>query len=230
MPEATAVRRMFESVAPRYDLLNRVLSMGIDRSWRRRVVEVLDLGSDQTVLDLCCGTGDLALALAPHARTRACDFTWSMLQKARHKAASAEMPIGLAAADTLKLPFASNAFDAATVAFGVRNLEDMGSGLREIRRILKPGGMLAILEFSQPNRWWMRLPYRLYLNVVLPRIGNYLSRRGEAYQYLADSIMGFPDPETLVAILQEAGYSGMTYERLTGGIVALHLARKPVQE
>lgn len=229
MPEATAVRRMFESVAPRYDLLNRVLSMGIDRSWRRRVVEALALEPEHAVLDLCCGTGDLALALAPHARTRACDFTWSMLQKARQKAASAGISLGLAAADTLRLPFTSDSFDAATVAFGVRNLEDMDAGLREVRRILKPAGVLAILEFSQPIRWWMRLPYRFYLNVILPRVGSYLSHRGDAYRYLADSIMGFPDPETLVGILEKAGYREVTYERLSGGIVALHLARKPVE-
>jgi demethylmenaquinone methyltransferase/2-methoxy-6-polyprenyl-1,4-benzoquinol methylase len=230
MPEATAVRRMFESVAPRYDLLNHVLSMGIDRSWRRRVVEALELRPEQTVLDLCCGTGDLALALAPQARTSACDFTLPMLAKAKLKAAAAKTKIDLAAADALSLPFASGSFDAATVAFGVRNLEDMGAGLREIRRTLKPGGVLAILEFSQPHRWWMRVPYRFYLNVILPRVGSYLSRRKDAYRYLADSIMGFPDPETLVGILTEAGYSAVTYERLSGGIVALHLARKPVDE
>ena len=226
MPEAKAVRHMFESVAPRYDLLNRVLSMGIDRSWRRHVVQSLDLRPEQTVLDLCCGTGDLALALAHHARTNACDFTWHMLEQASKKAAALKTQVGLIAADTLQLPFAPKSFDAATVAFGIRNLEDMGAGLHEIRRILKPNGILAILEFSHPNRWWMRLPYRFYLNVVLPRVGNYLSRKGEAYRYLADSIMGFPDPQALVAILEGTGYGNVTYERLSGGIVALHLARK----
>jgi demethylmenaquinone methyltransferase/2-methoxy-6-polyprenyl-1,4-benzoquinol methylase len=226
MPEAKTVRRMFESVAPCYDLLNRVLSMGIDRSWRRRVVQVLELRPEQTVLDLCCGTGDLALALAPHARANACDFTWRMLEKASEKAAAVTARVGLIAADTLKLPFAPESFDAATVAFGIRNLEDMDAGLREIQRILKPDGVLAILEFSHPNRWWIRLPYRFYLNVVLPHVGNYLSRKGEAYRYLADSIMGFPDPQALVAILEGIGYANVTYERLSGGIVALHLAHK----
>jgi demethylmenaquinone methyltransferase/2-methoxy-6-polyprenyl-1,4-benzoquinol methylase len=222
MPEASAIKRMFEGVAPRYDLLNRVLSLGIDRGWRRRVVDSLELRPEHVVLDLCCGTGDLALEIAPHARSVACDFTWSMLTRARKKSQAASRPIALAAADALKLPFDDGRFDRATVAFGVRNLEDLGAGLREILRVLKPGGRVAILEFSHPNRWWLKVPYRIYLEWILPAIGGLLSSKEDAYRYLAESIQGFPEPELLVELLRESGFESPTYERLSYGIVAIH--------
>ena len=226
MPEASAIRRMFEGVAPRYDLLNRVLSLGIDRRWRSRVVERLQLGPDDRVLDLCCGTGDLALEIARTAHCVACDFTWNMLTRAQTKSSAAARPIQLAAADTLSLPFPSDYFDAATIAFGLRNLEDMPAGLREMRRVLKPGGKLAVLEFSHPHRWFLKIPYRFYLNVLLPRLGDLLSRRGEAYRYLAESIMGFPEPARLVELMQTAGFRDTTYTRESGGIVAIHVGAK----
>lgn len=226
MPEASAVREMFEAVAPRYDLLNRVLSLGIDRSWRKEVVESLSLSPDDRVLDLCCGTGDLALAIAEQAECVACDFTWNMLTRARAKSEGRSRGLAVAAADTLELPFADDTFDRATVAFGVRNLADIHRGLVEILRVLRPGGTLAILEFSHPNRFWLRWPYRFYLNGILPRLGDVLSRRGEAYRYLAESIMGFPEPERLVELLAEAGYREAGFKRLSGGIVAIHSARK----
>lgn len=226
MPKATAIREMFEGVAPRYDLLNRVLSLGIDRSWRVRVVSSLELSPRHRVVDLCCGTGDLALAIAPSARITACDFTWNMLTRAKAKAEATGKTIDLAAADSLRLPFPSSTFDRATVAFGVRNLEDMAAGFREIHRVLAPGGILAVLEFSRPNKWWLRAPYYVYLEWLLPLVGNTLSSRGDAYHYLAESIRGFPDPEVLVSMLEQAGFGSVSFERLTGGIVALHLARK----
>ena len=126
-------------------------------------------------------------------------------------------------ADLTSLPFPDGVFDAATVAFGMRNLADMPAGLREIHRVLVPGGTLAILEFSHPEGW-LRKPYRFYLNTLLPQLGNLLSRRGEAYRYLAESIMGFPDPDTLVDLMRDAGFEGPSYQRLTGGIVAIHRA------
>ncbi|MGH9318374.1 MAG: ubiquinone/menaquinone biosynthesis methyltransferase, partial [Vicinamibacteria bacterium] len=173
----------------------------------------------------CCGTGDLALEIARHARCTACDFTWNMLTRAHVKSERSRRPIELACADALELPFRDDRFDRATVAFGVRNLENMPSGLREIRRVLKPGGRLAILEFSQPSRWWLKLPYRIYLDVLLPAVGGLLSRK-EAYRYLAESIHGFPEPDVLVKLLREAGFSEPSYFRLSGGIVAVHLASK----
>ena len=227
MPEASTVRRMFAGVAPRYDLLNRVLSLGIDRRWRRDVVSDLKLKPSDRVLDLCCGTGDLALELAPHARCLACDFTWEMLTRAKEKstrASQAGQALHLAAADALRLPFAADQFDAATVGFGVRNLEDLPAGLREFRRVLRVNGPLVILEFSQPIHPLLRLPYQAYLHGLLPLIGRMVSTRKEAYRYLAESIAGFPNPETLSAILAAEGFRNIHYRRLTGGIVAIHTA------
>ena len=227
MPEASTVRRMFAGVAPRYDLLNRVLSLGIDRRWRRDVVSGLKLKPSDRVLDLCCGTGDLALELAPHARCLACDFTWEMLTRAKAKstrAGQAGQALHLAAAAALRLPFAAHQFDAATVGFGVRNLEDLAAGLREFRRVLRANGPLVILEFSQPTHPLLRLPYQAYLHGLLPLIGRMVSTRKEAYRYLAESIAGFPNPETLSAILAAEGFRNIHYRRLTGGIVAIHTA------
>jgi demethylmenaquinone methyltransferase/2-methoxy-6-polyprenyl-1,4-benzoquinol methylase len=225
MPEASVIKEMFEAVAPRYDFLNRVLSLGIDRGWRQRVVESLELTPEHRVLDLCCGTGDLAFEIARTSPCTACDFTWNMLTRARAKSMANGIPIALACADTLALPFGDDRFDRATIAFGIRNLESMSAGLAEIRRVLKPAGKLAILEFSQPNRAWLKLPYRIYLDWLLPMVGGLLSRK-EAYRYLADSIQGFAVPEVLVELLDEAGFRDCRYTRLTGGIVALHLATK----
>jgi demethylmenaquinone methyltransferase/2-methoxy-6-polyprenyl-1,4-benzoquinol methylase len=225
MPEASAIKEMFEGVAPRYDFLNRVLSLGIDRGWRRRVVESLELRPEHRVLDLCCGTGDLALEIARQAPVTACDFTWSMITRARAKSTSTGRNVAIACADTLNLPFAADVFDRATIAFGIRNLESMTEGLAEIRRVLKPGGRIAILEFSQPNRGWLKLPYRVYLDWLLPAVGGLLSRK-DAYRYLAESIQGFPVPEVLVRLLEEARFREPRYSRLSGGIVALHLASK----
>lgn len=224
MPEASSIRRMFAGVAPRYDFLNHLLSLGIDRRWRQQVAESLNLRPSQRVLDLCCGTGDLALEVAGKASSFGCDFTWEMLTRARQKSHQAGLPLRLVAADALRLPFPTGVFDAATVAFGVRNLEDLGAGLREFRRVLRPGGRLAILEFSHPTHPLLRLPYWLYLHGLLPLIGRAVSRKGEAYRYLADSIAGFPRPETLSALLADEGFDEISYRRLSGGIVALHQA------
>ncbi|MFQ5792126.1 MAG: ubiquinone/menaquinone biosynthesis methyltransferase, partial [Acidobacteriota bacterium] len=215
----------FSAVAPRYDLLNHLLSLGIDRRWRRDVASSLDLKPSHRVLDLCCGTGDLALEIAPRARTFACDFTWEMLLRAREKSSRAALPVRLTAADALRLPYPGECFDAATVAFGLRNLEDMGAGLRELRRVLRPRGQLAILEFSHPTQPLLRLPYRLYLGALLPLIGRLISGREGAYRYLADSIEGFANPGVLCRVLADVGYREIEFRRLTGGIVALHRAR-----
>lgn len=217
---------MFSGVAPRYDFLNHLLSLGIDRRWRQEVARSLDLDSDDRVLDLCCGTGDLAFVLASHATCIACDFTWEMLALAQEKSREVSQNIELAAADAQMLPFPQESFDAVTVAFGVRNLEDLALGLTELRRVLRPGGTVAILEFTRPRNMLLKIPYALYLHVVLPWIGRLISNEQGAYRYLADSIAGFPDPETLSGKLRNAGYSNVSYRLLTGGIVAIHLAKK----
>jgi demethylmenaquinone methyltransferase/2-methoxy-6-polyprenyl-1,4-benzoquinol methylase len=226
MPQASMVRQMFEGVAPRYDLINRVLSLGIDRSWRRAVVDALHLSASDVALDLCCGTGDLALEITEQSECIACDFTWNMLTRAKSKSKATPSPLRLAAADTLSLPFRDNTFNAATIGFGIRNLADMDAGLREMRRVLRPGATLAVLEFSHPHRVWLSLPYRFYLKVLLPAMGDLLSRKGEAYRYLAESIIGFPEPDTLVTMMQTAGFHDASYQRLSGGIVAIHTATK----
>lgn len=227
MPQASTIRRMFAGVAPRYDLLNHLLSLGVDRRWRADVVSHLGLRPDDRVLDVCCGTGDLALELAPYARCFACDFTWEMLVRAQDKSRRAGLALRLTSADALKLPFPPGSFDAATVAFGVRNLEDLLLGLRELRRVLRPGGRLSILEFSHPTHPLLRVPYFFYLHGLLPLIGRVLSRRQSAYRYLAESIAGFPDPESLARLLRDAGFENVSYRRLTGGIVAVHEAAAP---
>jgi demethylmenaquinone methyltransferase/2-methoxy-6-polyprenyl-1,4-benzoquinol methylase len=224
MPAAAEIRRLFSGVAPRYDFLNHLLSLGIDRAWRRDVARGLALPPAARVLDLCCGTGDLALEFASRARAFGCDFTWEMLVRARAKAERSALPLRLIGADALRLPFPDHAFDAATVAFGVRNLEDLGAGLREFRRVLRPGGRLGILEFSHPTHPLLQFPYWIYLRGLLPLIGRLVSRRKGAYLYLATSIAGFPEPESLSQILQREGFREVRFRRLTGGIVAVHEA------
>lgn len=224
MPAAADIRRMFSGVAPRYDLLNRLLSFGIDRGWRRDVAQGLALSPNVRVLDLCCGTGDLALEMASRAKAFGCDFTWEMLVRGRAKSERSGLALRLIAADALRLPFSDGAFDAATVAFGVRNLEDIAAGLREFRRVLRPGGRLAILEFSRPHHPLLRFPYWIYLKGLLPLVGRLISRRKGAYLYLATSIAGFPEPEALSRILEAHGFGEVRFRRLTGGVVAVHEA------
>ena len=221
MPEAVRIRRMFSTVAPRYDQLNRVLSLGIDRAWRRTLAKSLAAKTTDRILDLCCGTGDLALELSLNAHCIGTDFTWEMLTCARRK--SKEVP--WAAADTLKLPFLSGTFDGATIAFGLRNLENMHEGLKEIKRVLRDDGVLAILEFSHPTNPMFRIIYQLYLKLFLPTLGYLLSQRGGAYRYLAESIIDFPKPEKVIEMLHEAGFSRTSFRHLSGGIVAIHTAR-----
>lgn len=220
---AAWVRNMFGQVAPRYDLLNHLLSFNIDKRWRARTVRgvrsVLDR-PDARALDLCCGTGDLAMALSEGAKARVLgsDFCHPMLTVAKQKSA-----IPFFEADALELPVADGSLDLITVAFGFRNLANYERGLGELRRALKPGGVVAILEFSQPpNPVFARL-YDFYANRVLPRIGAAISGAGEAYTYLPESVRKFPDAENLARMMRESGYRDVRFERMTFGIVALHM-------
>jgi demethylmenaquinone methyltransferase/2-methoxy-6-polyprenyl-1,4-benzoquinol methylase len=223
------VRDMFARVAGRYDLLNHLLSFNLDRHWRRqtvrRVREYL-ARPDARVLDICCGTGDLTLALAAAAAGRplfGSDFCHPMLVEARRKTVSRGARCALFEADALRLPVASGSLDLITVAFGLRNFANYQDGLREMCRVLKPGGAAAILEFSQPpNRAFAAL-YGFYSKRVLPSIGGIVSGSRAAYQYLPESVRKFPGAEALAERMREAGFAEVSYQRMTGGIVALHV-------
>jgi demethylmenaquinone methyltransferase/2-methoxy-6-polyprenyl-1,4-benzoquinol methylase len=218
------VREMFGRIAPRYDLANHLLSYNLDRLWRRRTVKrvraILDR-PDARVLDICCGTGDLALALrkAGRARVLASDFCHPMLE-----AASRKLPGGvLFESDALRLPLRDASLDLVTVAFGFRNLTDYDAGMREMRRVLRPGGTAAILEFSQPGNSLFAAVYKLYSRLILPRLGGLITGAPDAYRYLPESIRKFPDAPGLAEAMRRAGFHQVSYERLTGGSVALHL-------
>lgn len=225
------VRRMFSSVADRYDLLNHVLSLNVDRWWRwkavRRLREILARPGVR-VADLCCGTGDLALAMQRRcaAAVLGCDFSHEMLRRAREKAARRKAQTSFFEADALQLPLADSSLDLVTAAFGFRNLADYQRGLREILRVLKPGGTAAILEFSQPGSPLLATLYRFYSRTILPFVGGLISGSREAYRYLPESVQRFPAPEELAGSMRREGFRAVRYEAMTGGIVVLHLARK----
>ena len=215
---ADGVRRMFDRIAPVYDAMNRVMTAGLDQRWRRATVEAVVRPGDR-VLDACCGTGDLAIA----ARRRGADvvgldFAEEMLVRARRKRGDVEWVRG----DMLALPFEDGAFDAATVGFGVRNVEDLAAGLRELRRVLRPGGLLGILEITRPGGLLAPF-YRLWFDGLIPLLGRLLPG-GSAYSYLPASVRRFPSPEALVALLAECGFSEVRFRLFAGGIVALHVA------
>lgn len=221
------VRDMFAAIAPRYDLLNHLLSGNVDKRWRRFAAEKLQdvLAHPQAVaLDLCCGTGDLTLELEPQARVIGCDFCHPMLVLARDKARKRRTGrLALAEADALRLPFADGSFDAVTIAFGLRNLENVGGGLQEIRRVLKSGGRAAVLEFSRPVVPVFRELFAFYFTRILPRIGALISGSGGAYTYLPASVSNFPDQKELANMMQTTGFTNVRYHNLWGGIAALHL-------
>lgn len=225
------VRGMFGRVARRYDLLNHLLSFQTDRYWRartvRRVASVL-ANPDARVLDLCCGTADLTLALAARrgALVFGSDFCRPMLTAAQRKIQQRQLPVALVEADALHLPFPSSSIDLITLAFGFRNLTNYRRGLREFRRVLKPGALLAILEFSQPPNAAFAAAYRWYSTRVLPRIGGWISGDPGAYRYLPQSVVKFPGAEELAFQMRGEGFASARFERMTGGIVALHIAER----
>jgi len=234
------VREMFTQIAPRYDLLNHLLSLQLDRLWRARVARRLRpilMHPDALVLDLCCGTGDLAFSLAHSARARiiGADFSHAMLVRARAKSnslparsgATSATPMSFFEADALRLPFAGASFDLITTAFGFRNLANYEAGLGEIHRLLKPGGTLAILEFTEPPDGLLGDLYRWYFRNVLPRIGSFISGDRSAYSYLPASVSRFYRPKELASRMAIAGYEGVEFRVWTLGTVALHTATKP---
>ncbi len=223
--DSRQIRLMFASIAHRYDLLNRLLSFSLDRRWRRVTVERLSpfLPSQAVALDLCTGTGDLALELSTKARVLGCDFCHPMLVLGKEKTGSS---VRFVEGDALLLPFPACSFDAVTIAFGLRNLEDYTSGLGEMFRVLKPGGMLAVLEFSQPQIPVFKQLYLGYVSWILPKVGQCLSGKLGPYSYLPQSVKEFPDPNTLEGLIEEVGFAPRGQYALTGGIVTLHLAQR----
>lgn len=229
------VRDMFTQIAPRYDLLNHLLSVQLDRLWRARTARILQpilARPEALVLDLCCGTGDLAFALARAGKAHiiGADFAHTMLVRAREKSAgpasaagtNSAPPISFFEADALRLPFADSSFDLVTSAFGFRNLANYEAGLREILRILKPGGTVAILEFAEPPEGFLGDLYRWYFCKVLPRIGGLISGHWSAYTYLPKSVARFFRPPELAALMSSVGYQSVDYRVWTLDTVALH--------
>jgi len=224
---AAEVRAMFDRIAPRYDLLNRAMTAGLDGRWRRAAAAAADLAAGDRALDVCTGTGDLALELAhrttPSGEVVGVDFAQEMIARARAKAARRGSAARFAAADALALPFDDGAFDAATVAFGVRNLDDLDAGLAEMARVVRPGGRVVVLEITTPAR--LRRFYGLWFDRVVPRLGRALGRDGAAYAYLPASVRRFPEPPELAARMEAAGLRDVRWRPLAGGIVALHQGR-----
>ena len=215
---AESVRTMFDRIAPVYDVMNRTMTAGLDRRWRRITAEAVVRDGDE-VLDACCGTGDLALACARvGGKPTGLDFSEAMLERARRKDASIQWIRG----DVLALPFADASFDAATVGFGVRNVEDIERAFVELRRVLRPGSRLGILEITRP-RGVLAPFYKLWFDGIIPLLGKLLPG-GAAYTYLPASVRRFPGPEDLSKVIQGAGFGNVNYRLFAGGIVALHTA------
>lgn len=223
---SSEIQRMFGRIAHRYDLLNRVLSLGQDVRWRRLVARRVAAVRPERVLDVCSGTGDIALGLRPGPTIIGADFSLPMLALARAKAVERRRELQLTAADALALPMADESVDVVTVSFGVRNFEDLERGLGELIRVLRPGGMLLVLEFSHPRgllgpflAWWVRN--------VPPRVGRVISGDPEAYQYLPASVGGFADSESMCRILSGLGLESVEAKALTGGVCTLYQGVRP---
>jgi len=220
---------MFATIAGRYDLLNHLLSLNIDKKWRRLVVNRVRakvLARESLILDVACGTGDLSLMLfeIDGARVVGTDFCRPMLSIAAEKVPA---DVRLIEGDALALPFKDATFDAVTIAFGLRNLAGVESGLKELHRILKPNGWVAVLEFSRPSNALLRPLFGLYFRKILPLLGGVISGSRGAYSYLPASVSRFPDQQQLGSLMEQAGLDQVSFENLSGGIAALHFGRRP---
>jgi len=223
--DPAAIRAMFTGVAPRYDLLNRILSLRQDVRWRRRLVAELAGAPEGPVLDLAAGTGDVALAVRGRPVIGA-DFSLAMLEVARRKARRLGRSVAWVAADALALPFRDAAFAGVTIAFGVRNFVDLAAGFREIGRVLAPDGLLAVLELQRPTRRPLAAAMRIWNRIVVTPLGRLISHDGNAYDYLPASVDTFPDRLGIAAVLAGLGYSVVSSRDLSGGIAALTVVRR----
>lgn len=227
------VARMFNSISGKYDFLNHFLSLGIDKRWRKKAIRVLQTAKPNLILDVATGTGDFALqalhtlSVSPEKITGV-DISEGMLEVGRRKIAQRGVSdkIELHLADSENLPFPDNNFDAVTVGFGVRNFENLKKGLQEINRVMKPGALLVILEFSRPSRFPFKQVYNFYFKFILPKIGRLVSRDQSAYTYLPESVEAFPDGDNFIAILQETGFKNTACKPLTFGVSSIYTAQK----
>jgi demethylmenaquinone methyltransferase / 2-methoxy-6-polyprenyl-1,4-benzoquinol methylase len=226
---ATEVRGMFDRIAGVYDLMNSAMTAGLHHQWRERAVDRTEVGPGSDALDLCTGTGDLALALrrriGPDGRVVGSDFSDAMLDLARRKSGEEGLPVEFGWADALQLPYGDESFDAVTIGFGARNLADLGKGLSEMARVLRPGGRLVILEITRPRREPLSSFYSLWFDRLVPVLGS-LAGDPDAYSYLPDSVRSFPTPELLAARMDAAGFGEIRWLLLAGGIIAIHSGRK----
>jgi demethylmenaquinone methyltransferase / 2-methoxy-6-polyprenyl-1,4-benzoquinol methylase len=230
----TRIAGMFDAIAGRYDFLNHLLSAGIDRRWRRKAIRSLQLTGGERVLDLCTGTGDLAIAAktaAPSAaRVVGVDFAGAMLHVGQTKLRAARLghAVALVRGDAARIPVASGSVDAVTIGFGIRNVEDTAAACREIHRVLRPGGRIAILEFAIPTTPGVRAAYLWYFNTILPLIGRIVSRHNAAYGYLPASVSAFASPDEFVNVLRHSGFTAISASPLTMGIVYLYTGHRDI--
>lgn len=226
---AEQVRGMFDRISGVYDLMNSAMTAGLHHRWRQRAVDLAQVGPESDALDVCCGTGDLALELrrriGPDGRVVGCDFSEPMLEIARRKAGERALGVEFGWADALDLPYGERSFDAVTIGFGARNLADLDKGLTEMARVLRPGGRLVILEITRPSREPLASFYAIWFDQVVPLLGN-LAGDSDAYSYLPESVRSFPEPRELAARMEAAGFERIRWLLTAGGIIAIHSATR----
>ena len=232
LPKKEKIQQMFDDIAPSYDQLNHLMSLGIDRIWRKKAIKEIVDGTQQQILDVACGTGDSTIAIAkamtPGGRVTGIDISTGMMEPLMRKAAHEGVHdrIKLMQADALAMPFKADTFDRVTCAFGIRNFEDKGKGLEEFLRVLKPGGKVVILELGIPEKPLIRKLYNIYFRHILPLIGGLISGNRAAYRYLPESVYAFPSAPTFCTIMQAAGFCNVRHRAFTFGMCRMYVGEK----